>query len=79
LIVADSLHGHRFDHVGIQGSLHQVLDAAIGLAMLQFQRFFGEHGDEFIADDLPFLFGVSHAFQFAQEAVGGIHPDHAQA
>ncbi|MPM59468.1 hypothetical protein SDC9_106310 [bioreactor metagenome] len=60
---------HRLDHVGIGGALGEesgVLDRLGGV---------GEDAHEFGADDLALGFGIAHAGELVEEAVGGVDVD----
>ncbi len=63
----------RFDHVGIERSLHQDRNAAEALG------FFFEHANERLPDDPPLLLRIRHALQRADEAIAGVDPSGARA
>ena len=58
-----------FHHVRIDGPLDQEVH------MTDLFGFFFEDPDEFFPDDLPFLFRVADALEFAEETILGIDPD----
>ena len=72
-----SANAARFDHVRIERALNEPLDLAdqpldaMGLAV--------EYLDEFIANDLAFLFRVGHACQLLQETLAGIDRHQVQS
>ena len=61
--------GARFDHVGVQGPLHQ--EPGIG----EVGGHLLEDPDEGLPDDLALLLGIGDPGQGAEEAVGGLHVD----
>ena len=65
-------HGHRFDHVGVKGSLHQEPHVA-EMARLHRQR-----RDELRADPLALDLGIGDARQAFQKSRRGVHADHPQ-
>ena len=69
-------NGTRFDHVGIQRSLHQPLNLAFFL--LDAMSLLIENRDEFVADDLPLLLRIGHTFELAEKALRRIHRDQMQ-
>src|SRR5437016_528435 len=70
-------HTARFDYIGIERSLHQPLDLAdqpfnpVGFAI--------EDLDEFVANELAFLFRIDHTGELGQEALAGIYGHQVQA
>ena len=62
-----SSFGTAFCDVRINGTLTEEVNA------FNFASFFFEYADEFFADDFTFLFGVSNAFQFGEEAFSCIN------
>ena len=73
-----TFYGDGLDDVRVECALDEPFDLAVGIASLEFLGFFGEHGDEFPADDLALLLGVGNACELVQEAVRGVHSDHAE-
>ena len=69
--------GAGFDDVGVQGALHKErgphtrFRLHLGFVLL-------EHLDELRADALAFLFGVSDAFQFREQALAVVHARHGK-
>ena len=61
--------GVALDDVGVDGALKEEVHFA------EFGRFFLEDADEFLADDLAFLFGVVDARQLSQETFPGVDHD----
>ncbi len=59
--------GAGLDHVGVQGSLHQVL------GIRNVDRHLFEHPDEHLTDDLAFPLGVGNAFERIDEPILGLH------
>ena len=62
-----SSFGTAFCDIRIDGALTEEVNA------FNFASFFFEYTNEFFADDFAFLFGVSNAFQFSQEAFSSIN------
>ena len=60
-----ALHGHRFDHIRVQGSLHQVADFSAGLSGSQLLRFLGKYGNEFPANAPPLLLWIRDSLQLS--------------
>ena len=58
----------RFDHVGIERALHEILDAR------NLCRFFFEDGDELVTDDDALALGIFDAGQLAQESARARRP-----
>ena len=71
-----SAHGTGLDHVGIERALYEKFNFAFEL--LDAVSFLFEDGDEFIADDLAFRLGISHALELSQETFRSIHSDQMQ-
>ncbi len=71
--------GNGFDHVRIQGSLHQEANFAVRFPGLKLAGGLFEYGDEFPADPFALFFRVGNAFQLCEEAVGGIDADDMKA
>jgi len=59
---ARALNRHGFNNIRVQSALHQITDFAVGFALLQLLRFFGEDGDEFPANDFSLLLRIADAF-----------------
>src|SRR5438067_2158366 len=70
---------YRLNHVRIESALDQILDATVGLAVLQLQGFLGENGNELIANDLSLFLRIGDAFKLMQEAVGSVYADDVQS
>src|SRR5438477_1139635 len=73
------LHRYRLNDIGIQRSLYEVLDAAVGFAVLQLEGFFGEDRNELVSDNFALFLWISDAFELVQEAIRGIHADDMQS
>src|SRR6059036_1800612 len=61
-----SLYRDRFDHIRIQCALNQVVDRPNSL------RFFLKDADEFISDELAFLFRVADPGQDVEKTLGRV-------
>src|SRR5271156_4737130 len=71
--------GRRFDHVGIESSLHQPGDGGAGLLVLEdVDCLLIEYLDKFAADDLALLFRIEHSCQPGEKAVARVHSDQPQ-
>ena len=64
-----ALPAAAFDHIGINGALHQIGYLA------QLTGLFLKDADELLADDLALFFRFGHTRQLVQEAIGGVHPN----
>ena len=60
----------RFDHVGIEGSLGQIVEGSEALGL------FLEHPNKLVTDAAAFFLGIGDAIELFQEALAGIDVFH---
>mmetsp|Transcript_29 Transcript_29/g.56 ORF Transcript_29/g.56 Transcript_29/m.56 type:complete len:264 (-) Transcript_29:148-939(-) len=66
-----ALVGNRFYHIGIQGSLEEILTLYPHLGF-DLRGFLLEDFDEHVPNDFSFLLGFSYPRELVQEAIGGV-------